>query len=82
MLLFGAAAFVWGKEATENEKDPERENTYFDGKKVPPILQLTPDDFEKQVNASKYMLIKHYRYCYLSPNPRLVRRLANIFTAR
>ncbi len=54
-LLLGAAAC--GAAAG----DPAQENTYFDGKKVPPILQLGPDTFDKEVKASKWLMVKHYR---------------------
>lgn len=31
---------------------------------VPPMIELTPDNFEKEAKASKYLLVKHYSpYC-------------------
>jgi protein disulfide-isomerase len=35
-----------------------REPTYFNGIKVPPMLELTPDNWEKE---SKYIIVKHFR---------------------
>ena len=57
-LLFGAAALV----AADSLDDEEpREATVFNGQTVPPILELTPDNWEKEHKASKYLLVKHYR---------------------
>ncbi|KAK4125551.1 thioredoxin-like protein [Parathielavia appendiculata] len=62
-LLLGAAALV-AAESADLDEDPVRENTYFNGKKVPPMLELTPDNWEKEYNASKYLIVKHYSpYC-------------------
>ncbi|KAJ1299292.1 hypothetical protein OPQ81_003782 [Rhizoctonia solani] len=65
-LLLGAVAHVAAQEEDDEEipADYSQEYTKFDGKTVPPILELTPDTFEKEIKASKYMLIKHYSpYC-------------------
>ncbi|KAI0404383.1 thioredoxin-like protein [Xylaria palmicola] len=64
-LLFGAVtsgiAQAIGADTTD---DPERENTYFNGKRVPPLLELTADNFEKEVQASKFLVVKYYNpYC-------------------
>ncbi len=56
-VAFGAAAA--GGDA--DSSDPTRENTYFDGKKVPPLLRLGPDTFEKETKASKWLMVKHFR---------------------
>ncbi len=57
-LLFGAAALV----AADSLDDEEpREATVFNGQTVPPLLELTPDNWEKEHKASKYLLVKHYR---------------------
>ncbi|KAK4157313.1 thioredoxin-like protein [Chaetomidium leptoderma] len=58
-LLFGAAALVVA-ESLDDDEDAPRENTYFNGKKVPPMLELTPDNWEKEHAASKYLMVKHY----------------------
>jgi protein disulfide-isomerase len=41
--------------------DPEVENTYFNGKRVPPLLELTSDNFDKEVKASKFLVVKYYK---------------------
>lgn len=61
-LLFGAAALVVADGLDDDDDDePAREATVFDGKKVPPMLELTPDNWEKEHKASKYLFVKHYR---------------------
>ncbi|PSR92172.1 thioredoxin-like protein [Coniella lustricola] len=66
-LLLGAVVHVAGQEEEEEEEIPadySQEYTEFDGKTVPPMLELTPDNFEKEIKGSKYMLVKHYSpYC-------------------
>ncbi|TDZ22743.1 Uncharacterized protein C8034_v005147 [Colletotrichum sidae] len=63
LLLFAASALVSGVAAAGKDQD-ERESTYFNSIKVPPLLELTPDTFDKEVKASQFMLIKHYSpYC-------------------
>ncbi|KAI1308094.1 thioredoxin-like protein [Xylaria venustula] len=64
-LLLGAVtsgiAQAIGADTTD---DPEKENTYFDGKRVPPLLELTADNFEKEVQASKFLVVKYFNpYC-------------------
>lgn len=71
-LLLGAAVHVAGQEEEEEEEIPadySQEYTTFDGKTVPPILELTPDNFEKEIKGSKYMLVKHYRSVPFLPFP-------------
>lgn len=62
-LLFGAAslAVVAGAEDDYDWDEAPRETTYFNGKKVPPMLALTPDNWADEVKASKYLMVKHYR---------------------
>ncbi|KAK3307540.1 thioredoxin-like protein [Chaetomium strumarium] len=64
-LLFGAAALaVADSSDLDADEDAPREATYFNGKKVPPMLELTPDNWEQESRASKYLLVKHYSpYC-------------------
>jgi len=59
LFLFGAT--VLGL-ATRKPKTDAEGNTMFNGVKVPPLLEITPDNFEKEKTVSKYLLIKHYRY--------------------
>ncbi|KAL1841983.1 hypothetical protein VTJ49DRAFT_6226 [Mycothermus thermophilus] len=58
-LLLGSAAW-----AVAESDDETREATFFNGIKVPPMLELTPDNWDKEIKASKYMIVKHYSpYC-------------------
>ncbi|KAK3390196.1 thioredoxin-like protein [Podospora didyma] len=60
-LLFGAAALAAAVSTSDEADDEElRENTYFNGQKVPPVLELTPHNWEKETNASKYLMVKHF----------------------
>lgn len=63
-LLFGAATVAVATESlnTATEEDPNKENTYFNQIKVPPILELTPDNYAKAIKASKWLLVKNFRY--------------------
>jgi len=64
-LLFGAAALVVAESPElDEDEDPPKEATYFNGKEVPPMLELTPANWEKEYKASKYLMVKHYSpYC-------------------
>lgn len=35
--------------------------TTFDGIEVPPMINLTPKNFDEYLNHSKYLFVKHYR---------------------
>jgi protein disulfide-isomerase len=61
-LLFGAA--VWAAAASSDSSDEEGagENTYFNGIKVPPMLELTQDNWEEEYKSSQWLMVKHYRY--------------------
>ncbi|KAJ9132484.1 Thioredoxin-like protein [Coniochaeta hoffmannii] len=56
-LLFGAATL--GAAASADDKT-EQENTYFNGKKVPPMLELTESNWDQEINSSKWLMVKHY----------------------
>lgn len=82
-LLLGAVANVVAQGAVEEDDDEipadfSQETTEFDGKKVPPILELTPDTFDTEIKASKYMLVKLYRFVEACPQARLSPRNTNI----
>ncbi|KAK3905553.1 thioredoxin-like protein [Staphylotrichum tortipilum] len=63
-LLLGAAALAVA-ESTDLDEEEVREATHFNGIKVPPMLELTPENWDKEYKASKYLLVKHYSpYCY------------------
>ncbi len=61
-VLVGAATWRAAAADDTDSSDPTRENTYFNGKKVPPLLELTPQNFDKESKASKWMMVKHFRY--------------------
>ncbi|KAI0022331.1 thioredoxin-like protein [Xylariomycetidae sp. FL0641] len=64
-LFLSAAAFgavqAAGKEKAEG---PENEATVFNGKSVPPLVELTSDNFDKQLKSSKFFVVKFFNpYC-------------------
>ena len=59
-LLFGAATLATAVASTLS--DPEEDDyTSFNGKTVPPLQELTPDNFDEEIKASKWLFVKHYR---------------------
>ncbi|KAH8203193.1 hypothetical protein TruAng_002598 [Truncatella angustata] len=62
--VLGAAQAI----GAEKNNDPKAENTYFDGKKVPPLLELTADNFASEVAKTKF-LVTLYEYYYTSDPP-------------
>lgn len=70
-LLSGLSAFqLLGTAAAANDSDDSDApvNTYFDSLPVPPLLELTPDNFEKEANNTKFLFVKHYRCLPLPPS--------------
>lgn len=67
-LLLGAITHVAAQDEEEEEipADYSQEYTEFDGKQVPPVLELTPNNYDKEIKASKYMLVKHYRCIFFA----------------
>ncbi|TPX18925.1 uncharacterized protein E0L32_011403 [Thyridium curvatum] len=61
-LSLWLSAAVLGLAASDDlvEDDPTRENTYFDAQKVPPLLELSPDNFAKVANSTSLLMVKHY----------------------
>ncbi|KAI2621502.1 thioredoxin-like protein [Hypomontagnella submonticulosa] len=60
-LFFGAAALGAAQAIGSESKDnPDKENTYFNGKKVPPLLELTPNNFDEEVKQSKLLVVKYF----------------------
>lgn len=78
-LLLGAVAHVAAQEEDEEEipADYSQEYTDFDGKKVPPLLELTPDNFEKEIKGAKHLMVKHYRFVLLLCRAQPVGRIAD-----
>lgn len=64
MPLLGIAAVKVSaadeKSAGAASEDGEKP-TVFDGIEVPPIVSLTPKNFEQYLNDTKYLFVKHYR---------------------
>ncbi|KAK4660853.1 hypothetical protein QC762_122730 [Podospora pseudocomata] len=61
LFLFGAAALATASPpSADTEDDITRENTYFNGKKVPPILELTPANYKEELKKSKFLMVKHF----------------------
>ncbi len=63
LALFLSAAILGSAQAigTETSDDPDRENTYFNGKRVPPLLELTSENFDKEIKQSKFVVVKYFR---------------------
>jgi len=64
LALFLGAAALGATQAigAENTQDPDHENTYFNAQKVPPLLELTSDNYEKEFGLSKNLVVKFFRY--------------------
>lgn len=63
LALFLGASALGAAQAigAETDTNPKAENTYFNGKKVPPILELTPDNIKEELAATKYLVLKWFR---------------------
>jgi protein disulfide-isomerase len=66
LALLAGAAVLGRAQKLSLENDPKKENTYFDGQRVPPLLELTPTNWDEEVNQTRFLMIKHYRYGSLS----------------
>jgi len=64
-LLLGAASLATAQE--DYDEEAIRENTYFNGQQCPPIPYVTPRSWDEFINASKYLMVKHYRSVLLCP---------------
>lgn len=58
-LFLGASALG---AAEPNADADERQTSVFNGQKVPALLELTPDNFDTMVKASKNLVVKYFRY--------------------
>lgn len=70
-LALCLAASAWGAAqaiGAESQNDPARESAYFNGKKVPPLLELTAENFDQEVRLSKFLVVKFFR-CASYPLP-------------
>ncbi|KAH8884767.1 thioredoxin-like protein [Thozetella sp. PMI_491] len=62
-LFLGIATLATASSVTEDDSETQ-ENTYFNQQKVPPMVELTPDTWDKAVKASKFLMVKHFSpYC-------------------
>jgi protein disulfide-isomerase len=62
-LLLGAATLGAAQALdAETGNDPMQENTYFNGKKVPPLLELTELNFDEEIKKTTYTVVKYFRY--------------------
>ncbi|KLU81944.1 hypothetical protein MAPG_01024 [Magnaporthiopsis poae ATCC 64411] len=61
LVSVGAVA---GADTESSSQDPTKENTYFNNKKVVPMVELTPDTFDKEIKGHKFYFVKHFSpYC-------------------
>lgn len=61
-LLLGASALGAAQAVgTDVQDDASKENTYFNGLRVPPLLELTGDNFAEEVNRTKFLVVKYFR---------------------
>lgn len=58
-LLLGASTLG---AAEGNSADTDAETTTFNGQEVPPLLELTPDNFDEISKSTKNVIVKYYRY--------------------
>ena len=47
---------------TTEAEDDAVEYTKFNDVSIPPLIELTPDNWEKESKAGKWLMVKHYRY--------------------
>ncbi|KAK3400393.1 hypothetical protein B0T20DRAFT_183350 [Sordaria brevicollis] len=65
-LFLGAArlAVAASTTTTTEAEDDVAEYTKFNDVSIPPLIELTPDNWEKESKASKWLMVKHYSpYC-------------------
>lgn len=58
-LLASAAALARGQ--LMDRDTTGKKTTVFDDIKVPPLLELTPANWETEKVKTKFLLVKHYR---------------------
>jgi protein disulfide-isomerase len=77
LALFLSAATLGITQAVDSDTidDAESQSTYFNGKEVPPLLELTGDNIDDKVKASKFFVVKYYQYELL---PYILRNISSI----
>ncbi|PFH62581.1 hypothetical protein XA68_13001 [Ophiocordyceps unilateralis] len=62
-LALGAAAPTWAQ--TPEDSDPQPESTTFNSVTVPPLLEITPTNWQDEIKKSRWLVVKHYSpYCH------------------
>ena len=61
LSIVGAAALASALDPNDAPSDDVETPTVFDGVEVPPLLSLTPTNFDEVLNSTKYLFVKHYR---------------------
>lgn len=65
LSIVGAAALVSALDPKDAPSDDADTPTVFDGVSVPPLMSLTPKNFDEVLNSTKYLFVKHYSpYCH------------------
>ena len=65
ILAFLACAVAFARADAISDTEAEDDvvaSTKFNGQTVPPLLELTPDNWNDEVNKTRWLMIKHYRY--------------------
>lgn len=57
--LLGAASLAV---AYDPDEPVEQEGHIFNGQRVPEMLELTAETFEQETHASKFLIVKNYRF--------------------
>lgn len=65
-FLAGLTAFALGQAVKDEKADPTKQDTVFKGVTVPPMLELTPKNWATESKKSRWLMVKHYRYFFLS----------------
>lgn len=60
-LLFWAASALAADVEYDEEEYPVLETTYFNGVAVPPLLDLTPQTWDQELNSSRWLMVKFFK---------------------
>lgn len=61
LALFAGAVALVRAQSLDPEAVNSPKSTVFNGITVPPLLELTPANFEEEIKKTKFLMIKHYR---------------------
>ncbi len=61
LRLLGAVALGATAAIAKKDDSDDVASTTFDGIEVPPMLSLTPKNFEDQLNNTKVLVVKSYK---------------------